>query len=273
MFSIGEFSRISGLSVRTLRFYHEEGLLVPAAVDRETGYRSYDERNAEKARVIVTLRNMEFSLEEIREVFAGCEEDGDLLAHLEVKRASLASRVASLRHILEHIDAIIGAELTARETKPMTTKLFEIQEKQLEPMLVAGLRTKGRYSDMGFTFALLSKHAGRYMSGKPLCLYYDREYHEADADIEPCIPLRENAKPEGVTVKELPAVKAVTLVHQGPYEELGRSYAMLLKYVKDRGYTVELPTREVYVKGPGMIFRGNPKKYLTEIQLPIGYSE
>jgi effector-binding domain-containing protein len=39
--------------------------------------------------------------------------------------------------------------------------------------------------------------------------------------------------------------------------------------VKERGYEVTLPTREVYLKGPGMIFRGNPKKYLTEIQLPI----
>ena len=43
----------------------------------------------------------------------------------------------------------------------------------------------------------------------------------------------------------------------------------MLKYVKERGYEVALPTREVYLKGPGMIFRGNPKKYLTEIQLPI----
>lgn len=269
MFSIGEFSKITGLPVRTLRFYHERGLLVPAAVDAETGYRSYDESNVEKARVIVALRGMEFSLDEIREVFADCEEDGDLLAHLEVKRASLEKRLARLQSIVPQIDAIISAELTAREIHVMKTEPFEIEEKELLPLVVAGLRTKGRYSDMGFTFALLGKRVGRYIAGQPLCLYYDGEYRETDADIEPCVPLRDDFSPEGVPVRELPAVRAVTLVHRGPYEELGRSYARLFKYVKERGYAVELPTREVYLKGPGMIFRGNPKKYLTEIQLPI----
>jgi effector-binding domain-containing protein len=70
-------------------------------------------------------------------------------------------------------------------------------------------------------------------------------------------------------VRELPAARCVTLIHRGPYDQLRSSYARLMKYVKDRGFEVQLPTREVYVKGPGMIFRGNPKKYVTEIQLPI----
>ena len=49
-YTIGEFSMMSGIPVRTLRFYHEERLLIPAAVDRQTGYRSYDDRNLEIAR-------------------------------------------------------------------------------------------------------------------------------------------------------------------------------------------------------------------------------
>lgn len=61
MFSIGEFSSASGIPVRTLRFYHEQGLLVPAAIDDATNYRTYDLRNLEIARVIVALRELEFS--------------------------------------------------------------------------------------------------------------------------------------------------------------------------------------------------------------------
>jgi effector-binding domain-containing protein len=68
-------------------------------------------------------------------------------------------------------------------------------------------------------------------------------------------------------VRELPGGRCVALLHQGPYEELGRSYAKILDYVKQKGYEFEMPTREVYIKGPGMIFKGNPRKYLTEIQL------
>jgi DNA-binding transcriptional MerR regulator len=62
MFTIGEFSRITGLTIKTLRFYHERGLLVPARVEFGPGYRSDDERNVETARPILALRECEFSL-------------------------------------------------------------------------------------------------------------------------------------------------------------------------------------------------------------------
>ena len=58
-------------------------------------------------------------------------------------------------------------------------------------------------------------------------------------------------------------------MHHGPYDTLHQSYALIMKYVKDKGYEIDLPTREIYVKGPGMIFRGNPKRYVTEILFPI----
>ena len=61
----------------------------------------------------------------------------------------------------------------------------------------------------------------------------------------------------------------MALLHKGPYNELGRSYAKILAFVKEKGYEVLLPTREVYLKGPGMIFKGNPKNYLTEIQMLV----
>ena len=61
----------------------------------------------------------------------------------------------------------------------------------------------------------------------------------------------------------------MSLLHSGPYEELGRSYEKAFAYIHDHGYEIELPTREVYIKGPGMIFKGNPAKYLTEIQVLI----
>jgi effector-binding domain-containing protein len=58
-------------------------------------------------------------------------------------------------------------------------------------------------------------------------------------------------------------------VHRGAYDQLGRSYAKILQQTEERKLKISLPTREVYVKGPGMIFKGNPKNYLTEIQLPL----
>jgi DNA-binding transcriptional MerR regulator/effector-binding domain-containing protein len=269
MFSIGEFSMMSGIPVRTLRFYHEEGLLVPAAVDPQSKYRSYDERNLETANIIVALRELEFSLEEIREILADCREDVDIVAHLERQKAVLAGRLRHYQDVVKNIDGIIQAQLQLREEERMSAPKYEIVERNVDSMLVAGVRMQGHYSDCGEGFALLFKQLGRYVAGKPLCLFYDCEYRDGDANFEPCVPLRKAVAADGVSVRELPASRVVTLIHRGPYEELRNSYARILKYTKERGYEIKAPTREVYVKGPGMIFRGNPKKYLTEIQLPI----
>ncbi|HEX2972276.1 MAG TPA: GyrI-like domain-containing protein, partial [Tepidisphaeraceae bacterium] len=128
---------------------------------------------------------------------------------------------------------------------------------------------KGRYSDCGKAFAKLGRSLGRYISGKPLLLHYDTEYREEDADFEACMPLRQRKEVEGISVRELPGGRCVSLIHKGPYDQLGRSYARILDYVKSKGYTIVSPTREIYIKGPGMIFKGNPKNYLTEIQMLV----
>lgn len=151
----------------------------------------------------------------------------------------------------------------------MRQQQFEIEERFIEPLLVVGLRMKGKYSDCGQGFSKLAKQVGRYIGGKALCLYYDGEYREDDADFEPCFPLRKEVTSEEFHVRTLSGVHCAVLMHRGPYENLRESYDRLREYVKEKRYEVDLPSREVYVKGPGMIFKGNPKKYLTEIQLPI----
>src|SRR4051812_17695049 len=178
MFSIGEFSTISGITVRTLRFYHELGLLVPAAIDPATNYREYDERNLETAKVIASLRALEFSLEQIREVLAECRDDKDALGHLERQQKLLTGKVRHYQKALDSINQLIEKERRAREDGKMGTSAQRIDERDIEPMLVAGIRMKGFYSDCGKGFATLCKTLGRHMAGKPLCLFYDGEYRE-----------------------------------------------------------------------------------------------
>ncbi len=91
MFSIGELSKLTQLPVKTLRYYHEEGLLVPAFVDPDTGYRYYDESHVETARVIVYLRSLEFPLNEIRELLRA-EGEVDLLTVLDGPRRRIMRR-------------------------------------------------------------------------------------------------------------------------------------------------------------------------------------
>ena len=128
---------------------------------------------------------------------------------------------------------------------------------------------KGKYTECGKGFSQIGRRFGRHISGKPMLLHHQCEYRENDADFEACMPIRKEKAVPGISIRELPGGRCVSLLHRGRYEELGRSYARILTYIKDKGYEIAMPTREVYVKGPGMIFKGNPKNYLTEIQMLI----
>jgi DNA-binding transcriptional MerR regulator/effector-binding domain-containing protein len=268
MFSIGEFSKITGLTVKTLRFYHEEGLLVPSYIDDETGYRYYNDAQIDQARVISFLRELEFPLCEIREILRHGEDEGPILDVMERQKRVLEERIRALKKSVRSLERFLSEE---RQVKVMLTERgFHVQEKTVPPLFIAGVRMQGHYHDCGKGFARIGKSLGRFICGKPMLLHYDSEYREGDADFEACMPVKPGrATADGISQRELPGGRCVALLHRGPYEQLGQSYAKLLKYVKEKGYNVGVPTREVYLKGPGMIFKGNPKNYLTEIQMLI----
>lgn len=264
MFSIGEFSKLCGLSVKTLRFYHDEGVLLPAAVDDQSGYRYYSDGQLETARVIGYLRSLDFGLDEIKQIIHGGADETDVLAIVERQQAALEERIRRDRRAVRSLKQFLEEE---RRSIAMVRASYEVEEKVVPPLLIAGIRMRGKYADCGRGFSQIARSLGRYIAGKPLMLHYDAEYHDADADFEACLPLRRAKDVPGISVRELPGGRCASLVHRGPYDQLGRSYAKLLAYIHDRGYATVMPTREVYLKGPGMIFKGNPRNYLTEIQI------
>jgi DNA-binding transcriptional MerR regulator/effector-binding domain-containing protein len=265
--SIGEFSKITGLTVKTLRFYHEKEILVPAWIDEQTGYRYYGQQQIDKGRIITQLRGLDFSLEQIGVMLADCNDDARILDFLQQHQTQIEEKVRQYRKIASSLEEIIHQEREGQLA--MQHSNFEVEEKDLAAQLVAGIRMKGRYSDCGKGFARLGRTFGRTIAGKPFLLHYDSEYKEEDADFEACMPVGKAKETPGISVRELPGGRCVSLLCKGPYEQLGRSYAKILGYIKDKGYQVVMPTREIYLKGPGMIFKGNPKNYLTEIQMLV----
>lgn len=268
LLSIGDFSRASHLTVKTLRFYHEKGILIPARVEAGTGYRLYAPSQVHQANVVRQLRALDFSVREIQELLADVEDEHDILADLESKHTTIRLRVAEDRQTQKKLAAIINR--IKEERAIMSDAKFEIEEKQLEPILVAAKRMTGKYSDCGKGFGAIGKKFGFKISGKAMLLCHDEEYKETDADFSACMPVKGGESTDGIEVLELPAARCVSLVHKGPYETLKTSYAKVFEYIAEKGYTAQRPTREVYLKGPGMIFKGNPQKYLTEIQVVFG---
>ncbi len=266
-YSIGEFSQITRASVKALRLYHEKGVLVPDFVDPESGYRYYSQEQVGEARVIANLKELGFSLSEIKDVLDSCEEDGDLLDRLQEKRRELEKRVSRFQDSIADIELVVSGQFSE---SGFADSGEAVVEKSLPDMLVAGHRMCGRYSDAGQGFRVLGRRAGRQLIGKPMCLYFDGEYREDDANFEPCFEVKKVVDHELLHCRELAGGDAFTLLHRGSYETLHESYLKLFAEVKKRSAKVLCPSREVYHKGPGMILRGNPKRYLTEIQFLVG---
>jgi DNA-binding transcriptional MerR regulator/effector-binding domain-containing protein len=265
-FSIGEFSRITSLSIKSLRLYHEKEILVPNAVDHFTNYRYYNENNIETAEIIKMLKEYDFSLAEIKIILDECDDESELIDQLVKKKVEIEKKINQYKSVSRSIELIIKKET---ESKMKTQNEFEIEEKEVETILIAGYRMRGKYQDIGKGFTILGKNLGKEINGKAMNLYYDGEFKEDDADFEPCFPVRKGKSENGISLRELKGGKCVSLIHKGPYDNLGESYKKIFSYINNKKYKTILPTREVYIKSPGMIFRGNPNNYLTEIQIFI----
>jgi DNA-binding transcriptional MerR regulator len=149
MFSIGEFSKITGLTVKTLRFYHDEELLVPRFVDPQTGYRYYDEGQTDTARAIAYLRGLEFSLTDIKEILREQQDDEEFIQLIDRHKAVLQERIKRSKSVLRHVEQFLNEEKEAKTSKQIE---YEIEEKKFPPLLAAGIRMKGRYSECGNGF-------------------------------------------------------------------------------------------------------------------------
>ncbi|MFP4363906.1 MAG: MerR family transcriptional regulator [Spirochaetia bacterium] len=268
-YKIGEFSQLTRLPVKTLRFYHDEGILVPARIDTFTGYRFYDETQLERARVIVKLRALEFSIPEIKQILETAEDDENLVEHVQRKAGEVEEKVRKYQALQNELSLI----LKSQQEVIMTNKSKGIETKEYGETLAASIRYTGKYSDVGKYIPKIYKACGGAAAGAPFNLYYDKEYKDNDADIEICVPIRKMVKSDAVTCRVIPAQKYYTLIHQGPYEELSYSYKKMFDYLAEKGEELQIPIRETYIKGPGMIFRGNPNKYITEIAVPVSGQE
>jgi effector-binding domain-containing protein len=190
-------------------------------------------------------------------------EDSDILQVLARRKECIDAKIARYNEALEKI------ELFMKTTKQynLNESNGTVLEKTIDDMIFAGHRYKGRYQDMGKALSIVGRAMGRFISGPAMSLDYDGEYVEDSADIEAGFQVSGNIKRKGVESRVLKGGKDVTIMHYGPYETLGRSYTEAFSHINEKKYKILVPCRVLYHKGPGMIFRGNPEKYITEIQI------
>ena len=266
MYKIGEFSQISRMSVKTLRYYDEEGILPPEYIDEDNGYRYYAKASIDKARQISTLRRFDFSIDEIKNILSDTCDDEKIEQSLKAQRAKIAMQEKECREKIKEIDTILKYN---EEFKMKKEYINEIVIKNVDDVIFFGQRQKCKYDEVGKSFCMLGKMLRQNISGKAINLYYDEAFVDGNADIESGFPVKKLVTIENIESRILKGGKAVSLIHKGSYESIGSSFEKIYEFISSNKLKTKLPFRIVYLKGPGLIFKGSADNYVSEIQIFI----
>jgi effector-binding domain-containing protein len=269
MIKIGDFSKLSLVSVKTLRYYDEMGLLQPLETDRSTGYRYYSLDQLPRLNRILALKDLGFSLEQIAPALSNGITLEQLRGMLRLKQAEQQQRVQ------EEQERLVRVEARLRQIEMEASVLkYDVVIKKLEPVKVASVRriienpqAVGKLFDEIFTY--LGKKGVRPI-GPPYGIWHDPDYREKDLDAEVAVPVAQSFPAgDGIQPGELPPVPvAACVIHPGPYENFSQAYTALIGWVNTNGYHVAGPYREIYLRGPGPQ-PVDPSTYVTEIQVPV----
>jgi DNA-binding transcriptional MerR regulator len=242
LLTIGDFSRMSYLSVKTLRHYHETGLLEPAAVDPETGYRLYDAGQVRTAQVIRRFRELGMPIGEVKRVLGAPDlptRDQIVAEHLQRMESQLEETrraVNSLRKLLEAREDPIGVEF--RSVSPVEAVAIS------EPVRMAEAEEWWEHAFRELYDALDAAGIERAAPGG--AFYTGAFFEQEQGEVTAFVPIA-SAERAGPRRVEIPGGEFAVAVHDGSFAELDRTYAALGTFVADRAIGVAGPIREHYL--------------------------
>ena len=269
MLKIGEFSKLSRVSIRMLRHYDEIGLLEPAEIEPFTGYRYYSEKQLPIAGRINALKDMGFGLSAIREILL-CRDDGALLQqYLRIRRAELQELAEQTAYRLRLLDTAL--ERLRKDDEAMQ---YDVNLKTFPERYAATLRRRiPAYEMEGMLWSqLVSETAPLNLVPDDPCycsvVFHDKEYKEADVDVEAQKTVKGRyPDTEHVRFRTLPAVTAATAVCKGSYDQMNAIMAAVAEWVTVNGYELDGPAFNIYHVSPHET--SDPSEFVTEVCYPV----
>jgi DNA-binding transcriptional MerR regulator len=262
---LGRFSLASRLSVRTLRRYETDGLLLPEKVDEETGQRLYDSEQLADARVIRSLRGLDVAPDRIRQVVTG--RDTALLRQVVTDHHTrVRAEVVRRESIVTELDAL----LTGRGVDDRAV----VRLKDLPAQQVVSTRVRTTLRGLPVVFAaavgrldrILRDAVGR-RTGPTTVLHHGEEYDPKAVDVEIVVPIEGQVLPSrGIEVRTIEATLAAVTMHVGPYDSLDEGYRSVAVWVCENGYQLGNDPRETYLFGPD---QAGPEQFRTEVSWPL----
>lgn len=267
MYRIGEFSKLSKTTIKTLRYYDDLGLLQPETVDDFTGYRLYSTKQLVELHRIQELRQIGLSIAEIKQIILLQKPMSEIL---EKRRKEVIAELTYGQEQLSRIDFILSNQ---KEDIAMN---YQVTVKQLPEVIVYSTTAKVKNFMDYFTLIppigekVLKKYPDLKCTTPEYCFikYLDGEYRENDINIEFCEAIDQMKDDfENITFKKLESVTVASTFHKGSYSTISAAYAYVMKWIEENGYVMTDAPRESQIDG--IWNKESEEEWLTEVQIPI----
>jgi DNA-binding transcriptional MerR regulator/effector-binding domain-containing protein len=261
--SIGEFATVTHLSIRTLRRYHEAGLLEPDHVDPQTGYRYYTAAQIPPAQVIHRLRELDVPLAEVKAILA--TEDPR-------RRNELIG--GHLRRLEESLDRTRAAVSSLRELLQPTADELPARMSTAPPRTVAAISAHVGHGEVVAWYAAAMKDLNAAVppdkrTGPAAGHYANELFTAGEGTATVFYPVQGFEPADGgrVELLELPATELAVVEHLGPHDDIDVTYGRLGAWVTGHAMAVDGPIQETYLVGPADT--PDPGRWRTEIGWPV----
>lgn len=268
MFKIGEFSKLTQVSIRMLRYYDETGLLKPAETDKFTNYRLYTADQISVLNKIIFLRDLNFN---VAEIAAALKQWDDVFISelLAKKRMEIKNTIKAEQDRLSKIE--LAQKDIIREKIGIH---YNVSIKSIPGYQVFSLRrTVPDYYAEGQLWKEMSTFAAKIklqVSNNTFTIYHDTEYRENDVDMEVCAPVNKMGKNTNgfvFRITEPVPFMACTMVY-GSFKNIAGAYLAVASWLDEHTqYRMTGQNRQIIHRGPWN--EKNPDNYLTEIQIPL----
>lgn len=271
MFSIGEFARHGRVSVRMLRHYDAIGLLRPACVDPESGYRFYQAVQLAELNRIIALKDLGFSLQQVQAILAEQVSAAELRGMLRLRQAEIRTQIEAETTRLARVEArLLTIEDEAR------VPIDGVVIKHLAPVRVgeltgvaAGYEPEAITPVIGPLYCDLWQQMASVRvtaAGPALAYYEDTPAGDGAIVIHAAVPITAGASGNhGFAVVDLAGVDRVAaIIHHGSMDDVLSTGQALARWIDANGYRSVGYAREVTLD-----WSADPDQWVTELQQPI----
>jgi len=269
MFSIGEFARHGRVSVRMLRHYDAIGLIQPACVDPDTGYRFYQASQLDELNRVIALKDLGFTLQQVQAILEEQVSAAELRGMLRLRRAEIQASIEAETTRLARVEARL---MTIEDEARVPADGVVI--KRLAPVRVAELTgVAAGYEPEAITPVIQPLYHDLWQrlcsvgitAAGPALAYYE-EAGDGAVAVHAAVPVATGPGGDhGLTIVDLPEVEnAAAIIHHGSMDDVLPTGQALARWIDANGYRSAGYTREITLN-----WSPDPEQWVTELQQPI----